>query len=276
MGSSILIGISGKKQSGKSTLCDFIRGWHWFEFARRNEGYCVLQDVDGSLRVIKSETETELEDIDIATEVQFANLVAIYNFADTLKETCMKVMGLTWEQCYGTDKQKNTPTMYRWDTLPDSIREAYSQEMVEVVTGTTVELGKQVQTYDVLKKPRVGPMTGREVMQVVGTDIFRKMFSDQIWVNATFSKIKNEGKSIALIADVRFPSEVDAILDNGGYVIRLNRIHDEKDQHPSETALDDYPFSMLGNRALVINNGDCNINEKNRIAAEWIERILLS
>ena len=90
MGSSILIGISGKKQSGKSTLCDFIRGWHWFEFARRNEGYCVLQDVDGSLRVIKSETETELEDIDIATEVQFANLVAIYNFADTLKETCMK------------------------------------------------------------------------------------------------------------------------------------------------------------------------------------------
>jgi hypothetical protein len=49
-----------------------------------------------------------------------------------------------------------------------------------------------------------------------------------------------------IITDVRFPNEVKAIEDRGGIVIRVNRDSiKSNDEHPSETALDHYPFKYL-------------------------------
>ena len=83
-----------------------------------------------------------------------------------------------------------------------------------------------------------GPMTAREFMQFLGTDVMRKMFSP-IWVNSTINRIKKEKSNIALIADVRFPNEADAIFNSGGVNIRLHR-DTNIDRHSSELALDDY------------------------------------
>ena len=43
-----------------------------------------------------------------------------------------------------------------------------------------------------------------------------------------------------VVTDVRFPSEADAIREHGGILIRVNRDTGYVDNHPSETALDDY------------------------------------
>ena len=85
-----------------------------------------------------------------------------------------------------------------------------------------------------------GPMTAREFMQFLGTDIMRKIYGS-VWVNSTIKKITREQSELAIIADVRFPNEAKAIENAGGVVVRLTRKVSD-DNHDSEVALDEYPF----------------------------------
>jgi hypothetical protein len=80
-------------------------------------------------------------------------------------------------------------------------------------------------------------MLSRDIMQYVGTDIFRKMKPD-VWVSATINRIKKDKPQIALITDCRFPNEVSSIKDAGGLVMRLTRNPFNSD-HLSETILDE-------------------------------------
>jgi hypothetical protein len=170
----------------------------------------------------------------------------IYNFADALKQDiCINMLDMTNEQCYGDDVAKNTLTKLRWEDMPgydDSWR-----------------LNKD---YD-----SSGFMTARQVMQFVGTDIFRKMKND-IWAKATLSKIKQEKPKLAIVADCRFPNEVEAIRDAGGIVIKLNRNPYNSD-HSSEVALDDINYSNK-NFHLVINNDILSIDEQNTIILNFL------
>ena len=224
---TIIIGASGKKQSGKNTLCDDLFAWLENKFG---EG-CVK----------------------------------MYSYADALKEkVCMEVMGLTKAQCYGTDEQKNTPTMYEWENVPRDVR--YRNRLGEE-RAPNGEICKYV-------FPK-GYMTAREIMQIVGTDIFRKYFNDSIWVNATFRNIKNDGYSFALISDVRFPSEIDGIVKEGGIVLRLLRDICEADCHSSETALDDYDWDSIKN-AHLIDNREMSIIEQNEVVRNVMDAVLIS
>lgn len=278
----LIVAISGKKQSGKSSLCDYIKAWYIVK--KDDLGVSIIQDADGSILFFDaSKTDAigqgnnqPLSEKSVYLFSGDHQPVKIYSFADTLKDVCIDILGLKSEQCYGTDNDKNSLTKYKWDNLPDDIRLAYSTESCDIGTGYYAysETGDPVEFYETIKCPRTGHMSAREVMQVLGTDVFRKMFSDTVWVDSAFSKIKNESKDIALIADCRFPSEVDAIIANGGYIIRLNRTIDDKDQHPSETALDNYPFHSLGDRCLVIENDDYPIEKKNEDAIDWLSQII--
>ena len=96
-------------------------------------------------------------------------------------------------------------------------------------------------------------MTAREFMQFFGTDVCRKMY-EPIWVDSCIRKIQAEQSELAIIADVRFPNEAKAIERVGGSLLRLTRnIYD--DDHSSEVALDDYPFTNC------INNKDNSIDD---------------
>jgi hypothetical protein len=70
--------------------------------------------------------------------------------------------------------------------------------------------------------PLKGLMTAREVMEYIGTKMFRRI-KDKIWVEATLNEIRNDNLDIALLLDNRFPNEVEAIKSAGGIVIRLTR-----------------------------------------------------
>jgi len=167
-----------------------------------------------------------------AFEVRNATgIVKIYNFADPLKNLCIDILGLEYRQCYGADEEKNEPVDCYWD-------------------------GKQ--------------LSSREVLQIVGTDMFRKM-QYHVWSSATIRKIKRDGPDLALIADCRFPNEVEAVKNAGGIVIKLNRnIYDS--DHASETALDpeNYDYS---NFDLVVDNQDMNIYEKNYYIGTFLRKI---
>lgn len=110
-----------------------------------------------------------------------------------------------------------------------------------------------------------GFMTGREVMQFVGTEIFRKMYSE-VWVDATICNINNDNPTMAIITDVRFPNEVKGIQNRDGKVIRMTRnIH--TDEHESEKALDGY----VGFDCIVPE--DVTIDEQNKIVETYLNNI---
>lgn len=159
------------------------------------------------------------------------NGAKIYNFADPLKQDiCMNILGLSYEQCYGDDETKNTITDIEWN-------------------------GKR--------------LTAREIMQFVGTDIFRKLKND-VWTNATIHKIQNEQPDLAIIADCRFPNEVKAIKDAGGIVIKLTR-NPFNSNHESETALDYDKFDH-SNFDLIITNHFLSINHQNDVIFKFLKK----
>jgi len=141
-----IIAFAGRKQSGKSTLCTQVVNF--------------IYDLE------------QLEDT-----------AAIYNFADPLKNVCMDILGLSFEQCHGTDNQKN--------------------ELVNCYKD-----GNQ--------------MTARQVLQTVGTEFFRSI-QHNVWADATIRRIQQDNPLVALIGDCRFPNEVEAVKKAGGTVIKLTR-----------------------------------------------------
>lgn len=208
MSKKIIIGVSGKKQSGKNTLCD-----------------CVYK---------------------LFLEKYSSDDIVILSFADSLKQKiCKDVLGLTEQQVNGTDEQKNSLTMYKWKYIPRAISD-----------------GKR------------GFMTAREIMQVVGTDIFRNYFDDNVWVNATLREINNSNVKVILISDIRFPSEVISIINEEGYVIRLLRDVCETDSHSSENALNDFDFKRQN--CIILDNKDMNVKQQNEATISLLSKILIS
>jgi len=96
-------------------------------------------------------------------------------------------------------------------------------------------------------------MTGRQILQLLGTDCFRALFHPNFWVFQVMRDILARKEKFIIIPDTRFPNEYEAIKDQGGYVIRVERTMPvmDGDDHVSETALDGYDFDLV-----VDNNGD--------------------
>jgi hypothetical protein len=147
--------------------------------------------------------------------------VEIFNFADPLKEDiCMNMFNLTYVQCYGEDHSKNELVDAYWDD-------------------------KQ--------------LSARDLMQLIGTDLFRKL-NKNVWVNALINKIKKTNHQIVIVSDCRFPNEVDAIKNNNGLVFRLNRDPFHSD-HISESILD-FNYYDWNNFDAIISNEQMTVREQ--------------
>ena len=89
--------------------------------------------------------------------------------------------------------------------------------------------------------------TNRELMQKVGTEIFRK-FDNEFWVNLCDTKIEKIEKYVA-ITDLRFKNELELLKDKhqeNSFVIRIKSFPTDTlldDNHQSELDLDDVPGS---------------------------------
>jgi hypothetical protein len=91
-----------------------------------------------------------------------------YSFADSLKSFCQDHFGLTYEQCYGTNDDKNTFTKLKWSKLPVS-----DWELIHNTIGGRDKIF----------------MTAREVFEVFGSYICRWWYPD-CWALATRNRIE--------------------------------------------------------------------------------------
>lgn len=157
--------------------------------------------------------------------------IKIYNFADCLKkDICINLLGMSHQQCYGNDDDKNSLTDLEWE-------------------------GKK--------------LTARDAMQFIGTDIFRKL-KQNIWADATINKIKEEKPKLAIIADCRFPNEVEAVKNAGGIVIKL-MLNPFNSNHDSETALDPKNYHPR-NFDIIIYNQNLSISDKNYAILTFLKK----
>lgn len=97
------------------------------------------------------------------------------------------------------------------------------------------------------KKMEVDPYWGKSpghYLQQVGTELFRNNIDPNFWVKAAFRQIDADPDSNYVIPDLRFKNEAQAILDRGGYVVRIDRPGasdpNRNSLHPSEVDLLDY------------------------------------
>ena len=79
--------------------------------------------------------------------------------------------------------------------------------------------------------------TVRELLQEVGQGL-RDAIDPDVWVKALFANTEDWANII--IADVRYPNELEAIKERDGILLRIDRKGAGAGNHSSETALDDY------------------------------------
>ena len=79
--------------------------------------------------------------------------------------------------------------------------------------------------------------TVRELLQGIGQGL-RDAIDPNLWVKILFAN--TEDWSNYIIADVRYPNEVNAIKERNGILIRIDRKGAGAGNHSSETALDNY------------------------------------
>jgi hypothetical protein len=238
----MLIGISGKKQHGKDTV-----------------GKIILQLI---FKNKNPDTGLAVEAMSAATIGGMCNW-SIKWFAEPLKDIVCILIGCTREQLEDNDfKEKELGE--EWNYFLDHKLNKHADSPYPISDGPKTAAKNVLYSYK---------YTPRQLLQLMGTECGRQIIHPNIWVNALMSNYnkKNTKEYVVgsapntrqweadskypnwIITDCRFPNEVKAIKDRGGIVIRVNRPDMiAKDEHESETALDNYKEFD----AIITNNSD--------------------
>ena len=266
---SRILGFAGSKQSGKTTSCNFLHGYQLRaqgvieDFAITDDGQLVIDtdmtDANGENQKGKGFLDVKRSDLEFAEWAAYSMWPYIknYSFADPLKQICLGLFEITQNQSYGTDAQKNTKSIFRWEEMPGVITDEKLASKKDI---------KQLINNGVLKYHKPGKMTAREFLQFFGTDVCRKIHED-VWQSRLVKDIEAEEPLVAVVDDCRFVNEVEAIQESGGKVIHLTR-NIYKDSHSSEQA-----FKEFNSFDAVIDNQNLSIFETNieiiKLLTEW-------
>lgn len=199
-------------------------------------------------------------------------IIGISGYAGSGKDTIAKIIQYT---SYCQRFPHNIRTFEDWSTnvKTDSKWEIKKwagklKQIASILTGIPVENFEDQE----FKKTEMGAMWGmsvREFLQKLGTDGLRDGLHKEVWVNALMSDYKVKKKEGGfqrtvksaegipydfeyeveypnwIISDTRFPNEAEAIKEQGGIIVRVNRLQKQYKSvgiHPSETALDNWDF----------------------------------
>lgn len=154
-------------------------------------------------------------------------------FATPIKEFCHNVLGIPMEDME-TQEGKMKSTHICWCDVGIEIANKFGK------VGS--DLGN--------------PVTIRELLQIIGTDLFRNQLYGPIWAEAPFRKQHTIPSSsagweqkivpdVVFITDCRFPNEVIEAFKHNALLVRVIRddIENDGDEHISEIALDDYEWA---------------------------------
>lgn len=246
---------AGTKQSGKSTAAKFIHG---FRMKEAGSIRCFDISADGELLVNASfrdtngdilETNNAILDI-YRQDFEFGKYAhekiwpyaKVYNFAEELKEACIRIFGLNPKNVYGSDEDKNQPTSIKWQDVWPLLSNGRKDEIIA-----------KYRKENYLNRF----LSHREFLQDYGT--LCRIIQPNCWVEACWRKIKDEGYPYIIIDDCRYENEVDISTGFGAKIVLLT-LQPFKDSHSSEKihTVDRKKFHF------VLDNANMTIEEKHR------------
>jgi len=169
-------------------------------------------------------------------------------------------------------------------TLGASLATAYGLEHISFAAPmrkfVAELLGGSVGELELAKETPIAWLDGvtpRRMLQTLGTEWGRDLVHSELWVRIALRKAAMAVG--AVVSDVRFPNEAQAIRGLGGVVIRLNRSSaTADDNHPSEKPLEDrlIDFEIENNgtpEAMLAKVGTC-LTDHLRVYREAVARHL--
>lgn len=231
---SYIIGIAGKKNSGKDTVASMIN----YIFA-------------------KGITAATYRDWLMCRESYDATYKhRIIHFADALKD-CLSIIYHIPRQYF--DNREYKDNMYYNLRTGEFIRkEKVTQRgdhyfVIDIETLNYSSIRKQIESYDKL----LPLITIRTLMQYFGTNLCREYLQSDIWIKATMAKASDIclANRLCLIPDVRFTNEATAIqtktssLYGGVIMVRRdnNGSDNDVDYHSSEIVTFSTDYSIDNN-----------------------------
>lgn len=142
------------------------------------------------------------------------------SFANPIKEIC-KILNYTHEQLYGTIEQKDSKGPWCFEELNEDL------------------------TYDGAGGLKNGLVSGREMAQIIGTELFRKHFSPNVWIRIADNAARLCEEKVVIVDDARLPNELNAFVSNFPPIstIRILMIRQTglEDAHETEKGFDKTP-----------------------------------
>ena len=233
-----IIGISGKKTVGKSTIAKIIQ----YLTSGGNSTYIGKDDNEAFKKFVEYYEDAKLEDGKYLYDWK------IVTFVDPVKDLICNLIGCSRDNLENEEFKNKELGKEWWDYNFDY---------------------KLLPYESVNDLPDIIKLTPRQLLQKIDTDMGKVVHPD-IWVNAVMKdyrifitenveaycedgyynkKIRYVDYPNWIMSDIRFPNELKAVEDRGGFVIRVNRDGIYKNEHLSETSLDNYPFKYV-----IVNN----------------------
>ena len=246
-----LLAFCGSKQSGKGVSASYATALVWRAAGKINEfylddtGQIIIKDCCGK----KLSKDMVLDTVDYNVEPELADilgqmqnpdpmqLVQHESLAAPLKEMMTEVLGIPRQLVRGNEQARNYQTYYTIGQL-------------RPLVGNGPFAGRTDDTR----------LTVREMMQLIGTDIFRKI-DPNIWAGRLEERIYGTIEAyhpiLIVVTDVRFEEERVMIQDKlGGCLIGLTR-RPFVDGHASENV-----SALVGKCNYVIDNANMSIEQQ--------------
>jgi hypothetical protein len=259
----LVIAVAGPKGAGKTSLCrllaaTYARAMRQSPCEDENSGMWVtdgLSQYPGQAHERVILTCSDGQSIPFSIDPSVARIIS---FAAPLKMMVEDILGIDGELVYGDDARKSAPTDYMWErqlfwvrwinSPKRTLRSKDDKVWVEVSSDMVRSISSESQLWAVCAKHglqpygmREGHMTVREILQILGTDVFRNTFDHSVWVRALEREVSKCGSALVLIDDVRFDGEIDAVSRMGGSLIRFEG--GMAGSHESERGISDAAMS---------------------------------
>ena len=222
----VIVGVKGTKGSGKDTVADMIR--YIMEAGTTQASY------DNYIWFTKNR-DGELD-------------VPILHFADKIKDDLSLILNIN-RSCFDDSKYKDE--LYYHFRTGSFIKKIDATVPIDEITIKDLAENTLAKLRESFKDDCVIKL--RTLMQYYGTEVMRNHIGKEGWVNSTINKAiqLRDYYGFAVIADVRFVNEWQAVRNVGGKIVHVVRDRlEDKVEHSSEyitSSSSDYEIENNGN-----------------------------
>lgn len=215
----MIIGISGKKQCGKDTICSIIQA---LDLYYDDNVVTAMGDIEFVLGYLSEKFEVLKACIDPESLVEMQSKWEKHAFADKLKAALGVILDT-----------------HRSNFEEETFKSSYSSIVNPAGGNYTIR--------ELLQK--FGTEAGRAISPNLWVDALMTNYRRQFQRYVEYGTLSDGSRTAIgmnriephwIVPDVRFPNEAKAIKEHGGILLRVNRDTGYNDTHASEIALDNY------------------------------------